>query len=67
MAINLSVEGIHCGGCAKRITAAIQKIAPGARVEVDVPNGTVAIDGRTERETVVRAIQDAGFALRNAA
>ncbi len=67
MAIKLNVDGIHCGSCAKRITAAIQKIAPGARVEVDVPNGTVDIDGRTERETLVRAIQDVGFALRNAA
>jgi copper chaperone len=67
VAISLEVDGIHCGSCAKRITAAIHKIAPGTRVEIDIPKGKVAVDGRAEQEAIVRAIQDAGYALRNAA
>lgn len=67
MAISLDVDGIHCGGCAKRITDAIHKVAPGARVEIDIPKGMVDVDGRTGREALVRAIQDAGYVLRNAA
>lgn len=67
MAISLDVDGIHCGNCAKRITAAIDKIAPGVRVEIDISKGKVDVDGWAEREAIVRAVQDAGYAMRRAA
>ena len=67
MANKLDVEGIHCGSCARRITAAIQKIEPGAHVKVDVATGAVEVDARLDRAEVVKAIEGAGYSLREAA
>ena len=67
MTERLNVEGIHCGSCASRITAAIRKVAPGARVKVDVPTGVVEVEATLDRAAVVGAIEGAGFSLRKAA
>lgn len=67
MADKLEVNGIHCSSCAKRITTAIQKIEPGARVKVDVATGAVEVEGAADRAAVVGAIEGAGFSLRPAA
>lgn len=67
MSIKLEVDGIHCSSCANRITKAIQKIGPGARVDVNVEAGVVEVDSPLEREKIVSAIEDAGYSLRKAA
>lgn len=67
MPIKLEVEGIHCSSCADRITKAIQKVGPGARVKVNVEAGTVEVDATIDRAKVENAIEDAGYSLRKAA
>lgn len=67
MSIKLEVEGIHCSSCAGRITKAIQKIGPGARVNVDIKAGTVEVDAAIDRAQIENAIEDAGYPLRKAA
>lgn len=67
MSIKLEVDGIHCGSCANRITKAIQKAGPGARVSVNVEAGIVEVDAAMDRDQIVGAIEDAGYSLRKAA
>ncbi|MGQ9367488.1 heavy-metal-associated domain-containing protein [Azospirillum sp. ST 5-10] len=60
MAEKYKVDGMTCGGCARSVTNAIVKLAPQARVDVDLPSGTVAVDGASD-EVVRKAVESAGF------
>ncbi|MEQ8693819.1 MAG: heavy-metal-associated domain-containing protein [Gammaproteobacteria bacterium] len=56
-----NVKEIHCGACAKRITTAIQAVQPGAEVRVDISSGTVDVLPAGDIETIVKAMNDAGY------
>lgn len=60
MADTYTVDGMTCGGCARSVTNAITKLAPDARVSVDLPARAVTVDGATE-STVRQAVEAAGF------
>ena len=60
MAEKYKVDGMTCGGCARSVSNAITKLAPQARVEVDLPTGTVAVDGASD-DAVKKAVESAGF------
>jgi copper chaperone len=59
--IKLKVAGMTCGGCVKSVERAVAAAAPGARVIVDLKSGEVAVEGAAARQTVVAAIEDAGY------
>ncbi|TPQ51943.1 hypothetical protein C2U72_05765 [Prosthecomicrobium hirschii] len=59
--ITLKVEGMTCMGCVRSVEKAVGRADPGARVEIDLPSGKVAIESATPRETFVAAIEDAGY------
>lgn len=61
------VDGMSCEGCARSVTAAIRKLAPGAAVEVDVGGGVVRVGGETGEELVHQAVERAGFTWRGEA
>ncbi|TWA89924.1 copper chaperone [Azospirillum brasilense] len=61
MADTYRVGGMTCGGCARSVTNAIGKLAPGAAVTVDLDAGTVAVEGGVAPETVRKAVEGAGF------
>jgi copper chaperone len=54
------VSGMTCGGCVRAVTNAIKAAAPAARVDVDLPNGRVTVEG-AGADVVHRAVEDAGF------
>lgn len=58
--ITYSVHGMSCGGCAKSVTSAIQSVAPGSDVAVDLDAKTVSVSGAGEG-AVKQAVEDAGF------
>jgi copper chaperone CopZ len=60
--IKLSIEGMHCDGCVRRVTSALAAVA-GVRVgSVEVGSATVAIDPeRALPEQVVAAVNRIGF------
>lgn len=60
MATTYHVTGMTCGGCARSVTAAIQELAPAAKVEVDLGNKAVSVDGASE-DQVRHAVDGAGF------
>lgn len=61
MADVYKVDGMTCGGCARSVTNAIVKLAPDARVAVDLDAKTVSVDGAADEATVRKAVEAAGF------
>jgi copper chaperone len=60
--MNFQVEGMSCDHCRSAVTAAIRKLAPQARVEVDLDSGQVTVSEAADREAVAAAIRSAGYA-----
>jgi copper chaperone len=55
------VEGMSCGGCVASVTKAIQAVAPGTEVEVQLDGGVVTVTGQVELALVKQAVEGAGF------
>jgi copper chaperone CopZ len=60
--VRLSIEGMHCDGCVRRVTNAIAAVE-GARVEsVQVGTATVAVDSaHTAPQKIADAVDRIGF------
>jgi len=43
--IELEVQGMTCGSCAKHVTKALQSVPGVSRVEVDLANGRARVEG----------------------
>jgi len=56
-----NVEGMHCGGCASRVTQVVHAIDPTARVQVDLARKTVSVDSTAERDALIAAFREAGY------
>ena len=65
--VNLSIEGMSCGGSVRHMTQALGAV-PGARVEeAKVGSATVAIDPqRTSAQALLEAVNAAGYTARTA-
>lgn len=61
MTLTLSVKNMHCEACARRVTTVIQKKQPAARVNVDLGAERVTVDGEVDAQTVVAALETAGY------
>ncbi|OBX17725.1 hypothetical protein A9995_15185 [Erythrobacter sp. QSSC1-22B] len=59
--IRFQVSQMTCGGCARSVTNAVKSVDPDAKVEVDIPAGTVAIDGDASEQELVAVIREAGY------
>ncbi|WP_151636332.1 heavy-metal-associated domain-containing protein [Noviherbaspirillum aerium] len=57
----LLVEGMTCGGCARRITTAVQAVDKAAAVEVDLPARLIRVVSAEDAEIVARAVTAAGY------
>lgn len=60
--VKLSIEGMHCDGCVRRVTTALSAVE-GARVEsVQVGSATVSIDAaHASAEQIASAVDRIGF------
>ncbi|OFW36732.1 MAG: hypothetical protein A3J29_02170 [Acidobacteria bacterium RIFCSPLOWO2_12_FULL_67_14b] len=65
--MTFQLDRIHCEGCAKKITKAIQEAQPNARVEINIPARTVKVGGTSDRSKVAMAIKGAGYTIEAAA
>jgi copper chaperone len=59
--LSFQVEGMSCGHCRSAVTAAVRKVAPEAKVDVDLETGRVTVEGAVERPAIAAAIQAAGY------
>jgi copper chaperone len=62
--VRFSVEKMSCGHCVQAITRAVQAVDPEARVNVDLPSHAVSVDSSAPVERIRRAINDAGYPVR---
>lgn len=53
---------MHCGGCARGVTTALQRLDAAATVTIDLQTRTVQIETTVPSAQVVRALTEAGFA-----
>jgi copper chaperone len=60
--VNLSIQGMHCGGCATKVSTALNSI-PGANVEdVAVGSARVSFDPKkTSAAALIGAVNGLGF------
>ena len=59
--LHLIVEGMSCGGCAKSITRALQRLDAGANVSVDLSTRAVVVKTSADESAVREALARAGF------
>ncbi|MBN8800528.1 MAG: heavy metal transporter [Lysobacteraceae bacterium SCN 69-123] len=59
--MNLHIENMTCGGCARSVTAAIKDVDPAATVAIDLAGKRVHIESAQPAERFTAALDDAGF------
>jgi copper chaperone len=59
--VTLTVTGMTCGGCAATVEKLIKREDGSAKVAVDLASGRVEADTRAPAETLIKAIEEAGF------
>ena len=67
MSKEYGVGGMTCGGCARSVTNAVQRAAPGVQVAIDLARGVATVEGAHDEARVRRAVEDAGFEWKGAA
>jgi len=55
------VEAMHCGGCARGVTKAIQSVDPAAIVEANPAARSVVVTTTSPRAAIEAALAHAGF------
>lgn len=62
--LRFDVSGMTCSHCAGAVTKAIQAVDPGAKVEVDLAGGKVAVQSACDPLRIAGAIETAGYGAR---
>lgn len=64
-AVTISVEGMHCAGCVKKVETKLKAIAGVDQVKIDVAKGTVVVNPRAKKELSPRllweTVEKAGY------
>jgi copper chaperone len=59
--LKLSIEGMHCGACVRRVTNALQAV-PGVQVHsVEVGSAQLQFDAQATPEQIAAAVNGIGF------
>jgi copper chaperone len=59
--MELRIEGMTCGGCAKSDTKAIQSVDPNARIETNPAARTVKVETTADTAALQRVLEEAGY------
>lgn len=61
----ISVPEVHCGHCVSSIEGALKPMegVSDAKVDLDTKSVTVTYDDDVERDAIVKAIEDQGYAV----
>ena len=63
----LKVEKMSCGGCAARVTRAVQALDPDAKVEVLLKDRLVHVQSAETADAIADAVSAAGYPASRAA
>lgn len=55
------VGGMRCGGCAAKVTKAVQDVDPAASVNIDLATKLVTITSAARAPAFAQALRDAGY------
>lgn len=57
-----TVQGMTCGGCATKVSTAVNQVPGVTATEVDLATGTLKVTGPGAQDTAIRtAITEAGY------
>lgn len=59
--MELRIEGMTCGGCARSVTKAIRSVDPDARVEADPAARTIEVETTASPADLRRVLAEAGY------
>ena len=59
--MQLRIEDMTCGGCAKSVTAAITSVDPGAKVEANPAARTVKVVTSASEDQILKVLDQAGY------
>jgi copper chaperone len=63
--LSLSIDGMHCGACVRRVTEALQRTAGVQLGVVEIGSAQMAFDSaETSAEKIVAAVNSIGFQAR---
>jgi copper chaperone len=63
--IQLTIEGMHCGSCVRRVTAALTNVEGVRADQVVIGSATVEYDSqRINPDEIVKAIENIGFGIK---
>lgn len=55
------ITDMTCGGCARKVTTALQGADPHCEVQVDLPTKEVRVQSGLPRQALEQALKSAGF------
>src|SRR5690606_18572415 len=59
--IELDVQEMTCNNCVKHVTEALTAVAGVNGIEVDLGSGRVKVDGQADSQTLIAALDEAGY------
>lgn len=59
--MELKIENMTCGGCAKSVTKAIQSVDSAAKIETDPAARAVKIDTTATQAAILEVLEEAGY------
>ena len=60
--IEFNVPAVSCNHCVRAVTEAVHEVDPQARVQVDLQQHKVTVDGSADRQALANALTEAGYA-----
>ena len=58
-----TVKGMSCAVCAQKVENAVSKVDGVENCSVNLITGTLSVNGATVDETIIKAVQDAGYSV----
>ncbi|WP_134726880.1 heavy-metal-associated domain-containing protein [Paracoccus luteus] len=59
--MELRIENMTCGGCAKSVTKAIQSVDPNARIDTNPDARTVTVETTATLAALQQVLEEAGY------
>ncbi|HEY4541984.1 MAG TPA: heavy-metal-associated domain-containing protein [Noviherbaspirillum sp.] len=59
--IELDVQNMTCGGCARHVTKSVQSLDANARVDVDLAAKKVRVESAVDANAIAAAIAEEGY------
>ena len=59
--VTLDIPKLHCDGCARTVTKAIQSVDPGATVTPDIPRHAAEVETVAPVAEIIAVLEEAGY------